>query len=120
MYQLVRIEVGEFEVLDSGCVTSIGNRDVLFTIKGDVQVHVHFENDEGHEQSFNSSINGNTLTINFINFNNPLGTEITNPLEIGTVDGRRLFCHFRVTGMNTIGNRVIFYSWLLGNNVNNG
>ena len=120
MYNLQQVRVGEFEVYDSGCVTSIGNRDIVFTLTDNVRVRLHFESQDGEGQHFSAAVENNVLVITFVNFNNPLGTELTDAVEIGTLNGRRLFCHFRVLGMNENGNRVIFYTWLLGDNVNNG
>lgn len=120
MYKVDKLEVGEFEVLDSGCVTSLTDRDVVFTIDGDVRITLHFVTDSNQPQGVHSTFSGNNLKINFVNFNNTLGTELTNPIKIGTINGRDLYCHFRVMCMIDSGNRVIFYSWLLGNNVSNG
>lgn len=120
MYKVNKIEVGEFEVFDSGCVTSLTGRDVIFTIDQDVRITLHFETDKNMPQGINSTFKGNNLTINFVNFNNTLGTELTNPIKIGSINGRDLYCHFRVMCMTDSWNRVIFYSWLLGNNISNG
>lgn len=121
MYRIAQVNVGEYEVFDSGCVTSIGNRDIMFTLQEGVRVRLHFETIESENQRFSASVDeGGVLVITFINFNNPLGTELTDAIEIGKLDGKKLFCHFRVLGMNSSTNRVVFYSWLLGDCVNNG
>ncbi len=96
------------------------DRDITFFLRQNVCIRLHFETHSEEGQNFSASIVDNVLVINFVNFNNPIGTELINAIEIGTLDGRRLFCHFRVLGMNESSNRVVFYTWLLGDNVNNG
>lgn len=115
------IRIGDFEVLSSGCVTSFNNLDALFVITDAIKVRIHFLSDDSNSQTMNASINDSReLQINLSNFNNPLGTEFTNPFEVGTLSGRRLLLHVKVLGMSSSNNRTIIYTWLLGGAINNG
>lgn len=116
-----RIDVGDYEVLDSGCVSSVGGRDVLFTLIPEIKVRLIFSEAEGGSQTMNSIMNENgELAITLQNFNNPLGTEFTNPIRIGLYSGRPLLLHIKVLGMHESTNRTIIYTWYLGDNINNG
>jgi len=116
-----RINVGEFEVLESGSVSSVGGRDVLFTLIPAIRVRLIFTTSDGGAHTMNSVMNDNgELAITLQNFNNPLGTELTNPIKIGTYSGRPLLFHFKVLGMHDSTNRTIIYTWYLGDNINNG
>lgn len=118
---MVNIQVGNYEVLESGCVTSVGEQDVLFSLSPSMNVRLRFLAKEGMKQSVDARIEQSTkLLIELTNFNNPLGTELVEPLEIGTYKGRKLLLHIRVIGMSDSKNRVVFYTWFLAGNINNG
>lgn len=39
---MVNIQVGNYEVLESGCVTSVGEQDVLFSLSPSMNVRLRF------------------------------------------------------------------------------
>lgn len=117
----MEIKVGNLDVLSSGCVTSFNNSDVLFTVTENIKVRVHFISNDAENQSMSASINESSeLQINLVNFNNPLGTEFTNPIEVGTVSGQRLLLHLKVLGMSSGSNKTVIYTWLKGGAIING
>lgn len=59
------------------------------------------ENDENSEQNLKLKIEETLIRVQCTNFNNPLGTGTVKPIEIATIDGKKLFIHF--------------WSYLLGN-----
>ena len=107
-------------MLESGCVTSVAGEDVLFNVADNIKVRFLFTSTEDKKQSMVSNLSDGELSITFQNFNNPLGTEFTDAIEIGTYQGRKLLLHIRVLGMESTSNRVILYTWLLGDNISNG
>lgn len=115
-----RIKVGNYDVLDSGCVTSVAGNDVVFVVAKNIKVRIVFKTTEDKKQSMSSNLSNEELSITLENFNNPLGTEFTDAIEIGTYKGRKLFLHIRVLGMQATSNRVIIHSWFLGDNISNG
>ena len=117
----IDIQIGSYEVYAAGCVTSVENSDALFRIVEGISIRVHFIRSNDSNQSMNTSINEHgELQFNLTNFNNPLGTEFTNPIPIGTLNGRRLLLHLKVLGMENSNNRTLIYTWLLGEAINNG
>lgn len=117
----IDVFVGNYEVYASGCVTSVDNSDILFRIVEGISIRLQFVRSGDSNQSMNATINDNNeLQITLTNFNNPLGTELTNPISIGTLHGRRLLLHIKVIGMENSNNRTLFYTWLLGEAINNG
>lgn len=59
-------------------------------------------NEENPEEKLKLKIEGTLIRVECTNFNNPLGTGTIEPIEIATIDGKKLFIHF--------------WSYLLGNN----
>ena len=116
----MEIKVGNYDVLNSGCVTSIAGKDILFVVAENIRVRLIFTTTENKSQSMFSNLLNGELSITFQNFNNPLGTEFTDAIEIGTYKGRRLLLHVRVLGMDATSNRVVLYTWFLGDNISNG
>ena len=51
-------------------------------------------NEENPEQNLKLKIEGTLIRVECTNFNNPLGTGTIEPIEIATIDGKKLFIHF--------------------------
>ena len=117
----MRIKVGEYEILDSGIIMSVRDRDILFEIEENIKVKLVLTTVEDNVQLMNAEVDSSgILVFTLQNFNNPLGTEFTEAIEVGTYQGRRLLFHVRVLGMDSTTNRAVIYTWYLGNNINNG
>ena len=110
----MKISVGEYEVYDSGSVLSHGDKDILFEIRN-LKIRIKFENNP-EVTNYTANINlidGNTcLQITLINFNNQIGTGLTNPVEIGTINGSRLYLQFVVYRLGESDTRLFSYTWL--------
>lgn len=109
----MKICVGEYEVYDNGAVLSHGDKDILFEIKN-LKIKIKFENDpEDSNYKANITLENNTcLLITLVNFNNPLGTGLTNPVEIGTINGSHLYLQFIVYRLGESDTRMLSYTWL--------
>lgn len=108
------IHIGDLEVLDSGSVTSTDGRDVVFNITPNLTIRVVFTEVEGGKQNMNiESKDKTTLVITLQNFNNPLGTEFTKPVIVGTYNSKTLLIHLKVIGMHQSKNRTVIYTWML-------
>lgn len=116
----MKIQVGCYDVLEAGCITSINGQDIVFTLNENMKARLRFLSSESEKQSVNASIENKELIIKLTNFNNPLGTELASPIEVGTFNDKKLFLHLRIQGMTKSKNRVVFYTWLLNDNINNG
>ena len=117
----MKITVGNYEVYNSGIITSFDNADVLFNVASGVVVRLRFKTDESNQQNMQADINeSGELVFTLTNFNNPLGTEFTKPLEIGLLEGSKFLLHIKVLGNQNSSNRTILYTWLKGGAVNDG
>ena len=118
--KIMQINVGNYEVLYSGIVTSLKGEDVLFSIETDFKVRLRFVNLDKAEQSISPAIadEGREFVLTLTNFNNGFGSDMNKTLNIGVYQGRNLFIHLNVAG-RTNGNKHIIYSFLLGGTVSN-
>lgn len=115
------IKVGDLDILESGTVTSNNGNDVLFSISDKVKVRLVFRTTEDKKKTMGSSVNAsNELEFVLSNFDNPMGTEFTEAFEIGTYKSRTLYFHARVLGMENTSNKVVIYTFYLGETINNG
>ena len=77
--------------------------------------------DEGKEKLEFIPIDSSTLRIILTNWNNPLGTTLTEEIEVGTYDGRRLYVLFSVKKVGDKGEiRSFIFSAYLGEEVQDG
>jgi hypothetical protein len=65
-------------------------------------------------------INNQTLKLIFLNYNNPLGSFSTEPIEVGTLFSRKLYFAYFIIHLNETELRKIDYSFYLGEEVANG
>jgi hypothetical protein len=118
----MRITSGNYEVFDTGTVISFEQEPVTFHLAPDLLIRISFRDDSENKENrleFNP-ISNNELEILLINFNNSLGTGNTAPLQVGTLNNRRLYLNFRVYTLNVKTNKTIHYAWYLGEEVQNG
>lgn len=111
----MKISVGDYEIYDSGAVISHDNKDVLFEVKN-LRVKIVFKNDP-ENKSYDAKISlpedRSCLLFTLTNFNNSLGTGLTRPVEIGTINDTRLFLQFMVYRLGESDSRMISYTWLI-------
>lgn len=109
-------------MFDTGTVISFEQEPVTFELAIDLLYRLVFRDDiENKEQRIEfNSISSHELEIILVNFNNSLGSGNTAPLEVGTLNNRRLFLNFRVYILNLKTNKTIHYCWYLGEEVKNG
>ena len=116
------IKVGNYEVYESGTVFSINSEPIEFFFPN-FSVKVEFEESENKDDikiNYDLQQDNQRLVVKLLNFTNPLGTENTVPVEVGHINNRKLLFQFRTYAMDSGENKVLHYSWLLGEEVNNG
>jgi hypothetical protein len=106
-----RTFVGDFEVLTDGTV-HISSERPLHVMLNDLKVEFTFHTDSANlsQRVSYTAVQQKTLTINIYNFNNSFGTGILDPVKIGTLSDRELFCTFFVwTPSLAEGMRIVNY-----------
>lgn len=118
----MKIEVGNYEVHSSGTVIGVLNEPIIFYIENLVFEFQFTENKETKENKFvpELSADGKKLILYMENFNNSLGTGNIEPMQLATLNGRRLLFNYRVYSLNDKTGKMLNYTWLLANKEKGG
>lgn len=109
----MNVKVGEYDVFDNGVVITHANKDIEFKISTLFIKVKFFKDDENTGQSVTPSLlEGNCLQLTLTNFENSLGTGLTEPIEIGTINGKKLFFQFIVHSLADGETKMFSYTWL--------
>ena len=106
----------EKKILDSGSIITFDSTaDISFDVQFDnnfsFKLIFKFENDANNKShSLNFNLLDNTITFSCVNFNNVLGTGTKKPLEIATVENKKVFITFWVTAMGLESLKRLDYS----------
>jgi hypothetical protein len=113
-----------YEILDSGWVSSVDLNDIEFHLSetSKMLLKIGIETDKTIDDSpLNINLESeNTLRIIITNLDKILNVGPPEPIAIGNFNGRRLSLSFRLNVFRNIGNIKSFgltYSFLLGENV---
>jgi hypothetical protein len=107
----IKITTGNLEVIGNGNIHIAFDRIFTIHIKDKVQVEFIFvENKEQSEDSIEANVVNDKLTLTLINYSNPLGMGVLEPMEIGILENKKLFLSFFIWHPNKEkGNRIINY-----------
>ena len=109
----MKINVGDYEVFDSGVVINHNGMEISFEIKN-LKIKIVFEtNDEVDEFNARKEVVDNTcLKLTLTNFNNSLGTGLTSPMEVGRINSKKLFLQYIVYSLGDHRTKMFAYTWL--------
>lgn len=107
------------EILSKNCVILESNTVYLFEPYSDLTMHFEsgsdefnfnikliFKTDKGSEQAAERMVNEHEVVFRFTNFDNPLGSGTSNPLEIATINDKKLYMHIWVYGVGRDDNKT--------------
>lgn len=120
--EVMKITTGERELLESTCFLSTGLGETTITF-GDQEEPLCFilnfvEDEGGKPETKWEPVDKKTLRVTLNNWNNPLGTTLVEPIEIGSYKKRRLFVLFFVCKAGAEGQiREVTLSLYLGERV---
>lgn len=100
------VSSGNLEVIDSGMVLSYDPTQSIeirekFNDTFTITICFIFEMDESEKQDLQIKSDPATNTIRYFcrNFNNPLGTGTSTPIEIGSIEYKKMFINFWITAI---------------------
>ena len=102
------------EIVASSTAISFNNEPITIKLFDDAQqvvvIQFSFEKDsEDKDQHIKTSIADDTLIFTLINFDNPIGTGTTKPINFARYNSKTLYIHFRVTSLQD-SDRTLYYS----------
>ncbi|KAB2966334.1 DUF6864 domain-containing function [Zoogloea sp.] len=109
----VKLQTAGFEVLANGTVITANSTNLEFFIDN-IKLVFAFQTDPGGTRLEQGPVLNNELTLFLYNFNNPMGSGTTAPLEIGSIRGKRLWVSFAVYSMSPDSPKTVHYTFLLG------
>lgn len=103
-------------ILDSGSAITYSNTaELSFSIKMDAAFSfilvLKFESTGEKQHELKQSVSDNTITLTCVNFDNPLGTGTTKPIELATFNGKKIYVNFWVYALGDKSLRKIVYSF---------
>lgn len=111
----VETKTGNYEIIASGqfILLSEGESSISITKGGEkLKFTFLFKEDDSKEPKLqNDLISDKELSFSFFNFNNSLGLGNTVPLEVGSLDGKKLLFSYRVFSLTDKNLRTLEYTF---------
>ena len=108
----MRVNIDDYEVIGNGSLVVGHDQTVSFSIEDLTFKFDFIKDDSGVKKVVPESINGKTLLLHIFNFNNSLGTGISNLVPIATIRKQfKLFIYFAVYSISEEV-KVFHYTWL--------
>lgn len=107
---IIKKKIGEFELIESGSIVIDKANTVSFFLD-DLEIEiVFFDRDDKKQEIKAIPVDTKKLQLQLINFNNPLGTGPTKPLNIATLNtGECVYLQYVVYAIHDI--KILHYSW---------
>lgn len=110
----IKTKVGDFDVVECGSIVLNQSNLITFSIE-DLEFEFVFQSEEGTEQKpyINLvTINSKKIRFQMVNYNNPLGTGIPNPLNVASLStGEEVYLQYAIHGINEL--KIFHYTWYL-------
>lgn len=119
----MKVKSGDYDVLESGTIMQFKNEPIEFELASNMNIRFMFITDgkPNDTKMVFKNISDSLLELHLYNFHNSMGTGNTEPLPLGNINNRKLYLNFRVFSINDVqSNRVVHYTWYLGEEVDNG
>jgi len=102
-------------ILESGSVITYSNsNEVHFSIKMDdsfsFDLILKFSSDDEKQYRLEQNVTNNTITLDCINFDNPMGTGTKKPIELATFNNKKIYINFWVNSLGKNALKKIAYT----------
>lgn len=104
------------DVIASGTVHTFGSEN-LEIVRGELKFIFEFKNDSGTPRLQGEALSTTTLKLMLYNFDNPLGAGTNNPIEVGTLQNRKLYITFTVYAFNPSSVKTVHFTFFLGESI---
>jgi hypothetical protein len=111
-----------YEIYETGSIISFNKKPIDFIFE-DLTFRFVFEEDSTKEKNIlraeNLADGQKGIRLIFSNFNETLGVGNTVPLPLGWINGRNLYLNYRIYCLTPESDKLIHFTWYLGE-VRNG
>lgn len=104
------------EVVAAGTVITADNKNLEFQL-AHLRIVFAFVSDGTTTRMEGTSGDSSTLTLTLFNFDNSIGSGTTSPIEIGTLNRRKLLLAFMVYALSDSSSKTVHYTFMLGDPV---
>lgn len=113
---IVSVQQGNLQVIQTGSVLISNNEPTTFRIDGDYRIIINYKDSkENSTQDMAANPIENGISIDLINFNNPLGTSTTSPIPIAKQNNRTIYIALTVHAIGEA--KVLTYGIYVGSEV---
>jgi len=114
MQDAFQFKSGSKEIIESGTIIQFDKKPIEIAIN-DLKLILDFIDEKGSRdiKTISEKIDDRTLKLIFHNFNSPLGTGNTKPIQLGTLHNRPLFVNYRIYALKD-SDKTIHYTFYLG------
>jgi len=106
------------DIISTGSIHSFTSDNLEITLLGLTFIFEFLTDKEGKQRLEKESLSTKVLKLKIFNFNNPLGTGTTKPIEMGTINNRKLYLAFTVYALDKDSLKLFQYTFFMGENVN--
>lgn len=97
----VEIKSGPTDIIATGIIISFSGNPIEIVFGPAIErmrLILKFKDEEGNAKLRVAAEKSNhdTLILTFFNFNNPLGGGSTEPIALGTLEGRKIYINYRI------------------------
>ena len=99
-------------VISSGSAFSFSpSDDITIEISGLKIIFEFFDTEDGKQNLERDIVSNTALKLKLYNFNNMFGSGLTNPIEIGTLNHKKLYLMFVVSALNKSTPKNLHYTF---------
>jgi hypothetical protein len=111
------ISSGGAEIISSGTIIQFNRKPIEINVQlldFSFKCILNFENKfDTKEQSLKATAEMSTISLTFFNFNNPLGSGSSEPINIGTYEDKFIYLSYRIYSLNEQSDKTLHYSFYL-------
>lgn len=108
---------GNYRMLDSGSVLAWSPEEGIdFLVEAEglcFELHLRFLSIENAQQLIRPEVEGNVITLTCVNFDEPLGSGTSRPIELAETNGKKLFTSFWAYAPGNGAARKIDYTFYI-------
>lgn len=109
-------KMGEFTLIQHSEIITYNDKDITIILNGNdetLQLKIKFKNQGGRVSKMKNCIDGDTLTIEFLNFEQPNSMSgVFEPIQLGIINNIDLYFNCAIYTLNAKdGNRLVKYSF---------